>query len=879
MQIKVLTTTLLLWASCTIQVMAQTVNIKNIASQFDEKNYSAVISALEPVMAKNDRDAKQNYYLGASYIMSGIKNTEGIRRLKYAQVKGFFAESHYYLGLAYQSIYEYELAQQSYEKYLKTTKTHKFDAECQKLIDQCTIAIPLSSKLFKLRVIDKYQVANDSSLMVYTPSREVGVVARNSSFFEDNIDPNGILYRTERGDAVFFSMIPEGDQYEHVYKMEQLLDGWGDATILSGLATTANDKMPVMMTDGTTLYFSSDRPGGLGGWDIYRTTYDPENRTFTEPVNLGVPFNSPADDYLFVADEFRNRAWFTSNRETSADSVMVYEILWDNSVIRSFAQSTDEIRSAAALKIDESLSQMRKDALNSSATTLNGMRASVAKQYSVTEQEDKFRFAVCDTLMYTQWEHFRSVSAMQEYQRLFDIQQRYDSLHTLMADKRKEFMELKTNEQRNAQIAEVLKIEREVYSLEDQIAEHSERVRNMEISTIQRLVESGDYIPLSSIKTAPRKVSFDWDNILVASDYIMYDEAYFVDMKVERAPFYATVFNKAEIEELQKADDLLAWAGIMQIEIVKLQEKVLNGESMTFRKDELSSKEIQERISLLNRASLTLHSNALEQKFDIYDDKCEHLTTGSDATTIDYSEVEELRSSAVRDFSIVENITLADSEDQFAKAGLLKKRAIKTLEMAIHRLSIHIDGSFPLPSKEKMADPVGESINKPAGQAPVKMAVKPLEPIEVSKSETDESIESGSSVQSEHKASVKEALSEVKEKEIKVEEKSEETKLEVKAEQNVIAIPVQAVESKPVVETKPAAATNGRVFRIQLGVFRNNPDPKKLAKVGEIFTEPVPAKGLVKYFAGSYPTREAAAADLDMVHKAGFSGAFVVEFK
>ncbi len=834
--------TLLLLACCVIGIMAQTVNIKKISSQFEDGDYSAVISTLEPVMAKNDRDAKQNYYLGASYVLSGVNNTEGIRRLKYSQVKGFVAESHYYLGLAYQRIYEYELAQQSYEKYLKTTKTHKYDEQCQKQIEQCTVAIPLSSKLFKLRVIDKYKVPRDSSMMIYTPSKEVGTVARNSAFFSDNIDPNGILFRTERGDAVYFSMTPEEEQNEHLYKMEQLLDGWGEATLLNGLATTANDKMPVMMTDGTTLYFSSDRPGGLGGWDIYRTTYDAENRTFTEPMNLGVPFNSPADDYLFVADEFRNRAWFTSNRETSTDSVVVYEILWDNSVIRSFAQSTDEIRQAAALEIDPLLSEMRNDALNTSATALNGMRASVAKQFSVTEQEDRFRFEICDSLTYTQWEHFRSSEAMSAYQKLFDIQQEHDSLHNLMGAKRKEFMNLRTNEQRNEQISEVLKIEKRLYALEDLITEQSEKVRNLEISTIQRLVESGDYIPFSSIRRTPKKVSFDWDNLLVASDYIMYDEAYFVDMKAERAPFYATVFSLAEIEELQKADDLLAWAGIMQIEIVKLQEKVLNGETMPFRDDELSTQEIAQRIGLLNRASLTLHSNALEQKFEIYDDKCEHLTTGPDAATVDYSEIEEMAAAARRDFEIVENITLADSEDQFAKAGLLKKRSIKTFERAIHRVAIHLDGSFPLPAKEKMGDPVGVTIDKPIGEAPEKVITKQEEPVVVE------------------------------------EPVKEEVKDVVKKEENKEKV-VEAKQEEPKKEQKTMANTGSAVYRIQLGVFRNNPDPKKLAKVGEITKEEIPGKGLTKFYAGNYATKEEATADLDMVHKAGFAGAFVVKAK
>lgn len=840
---------------------AQTINIKNISTDFESGNYANVISTLEPVMAKNDRDAKQNYYLGAAYVLSGTKNTEAIRRLKYAQVKGFVSESHYYLGLAYQRNYEYELAQQSFEKYLKTSKTHKFDSECHTQIEQCQVAIPLSSKLFKLRVIDKYQVHQDSTLMVYQPSREVGQVAKNSAFFEDNIDPNGILYRTERGDAVFFSMKPEGEEFEHLYKMEQLLDGWGDAILLNGLNIEANDKMPVMMTDGTTLYFSSDRLGGLGGWDIYRTTYDSENRTFTEPVNLGVPFNSPADDYLFVADEFRNRAWFTSNRETSADSAMVYEILWDNSVIRSFAQSTDDIRKAAALDIDDSLEQMRKDAKNASATTLNGMRASLAKQYSTTVQEDKFRFIICDSLVYTQWEHFRSNDALQAYQQTFVMQQQHDSLQNLMSVKRKEFMNLLTDEERNTQIAEVLRIERDVYNLEDRITEQSDKVRNLELSTIQRLAESGDYIPLSSIKTQPKKISFNWDDLLVAEDYEMYEEAYFSDLKAERAPFYAPLFSSSEIEELQQADEMLAWAGIMQIEIVKLEEKLNSGEPVIIRNNELEPAEIKERIRLLNRASLSLHSNAMEQKFEIYDDKCEHYTTGPDAATVDYSEVEELRNSANHDFSLVESITLEESEDQFAKAGLLKKRGIKSLEQALHRLAIHLDSTFPLPTKAKAVDPIGGSINNPVGEAPEKVISTPVEPVEPIA----------------EPAASEEPVKAIPAKEEPV---KEEPKAEPKVEEPepVVEQP-KATTKAETPKTTTTAKTTGKVYRIQLGVFRNKPDQKKLSLVGEITTEAIPSKGLTKYYAGNYPSKEAATADLDKVHSAGFGGAFVVEAK
>lgn len=48
--------------------------------------------------------------------------------------------------------------------------------------------------------------------------------------------------------------------------------------------------------DGKTLYFSSDRTGGLGGKDIYRASYSAEDSTWVNVVNLGDSVNTPFDD-------------------------------------------------------------------------------------------------------------------------------------------------------------------------------------------------------------------------------------------------------------------------------------------------------------------------------------------------------------------------------------------------------------------------------------------------------------------------------------------------------------------------------------------------------------------------------------------------------
>lgn len=65
------------------------------------------------------------------------------------------------------------------------------------------------------------------------------------------------------------------------------------------LGTTLNskywDSQPTISSDGRTIYFISNRPGGLGGMDIWKSTIK-DDGTWTIPANLGTPINTPDDE-------------------------------------------------------------------------------------------------------------------------------------------------------------------------------------------------------------------------------------------------------------------------------------------------------------------------------------------------------------------------------------------------------------------------------------------------------------------------------------------------------------------------------------------------------------------------------------------------------
>ena len=75
-----------------------------------------------------------------------------------------------------------------------------------------------------------------------------------------------------------------------------------------------NEMSPFISADGITLYFSSDRPGGLGENDIWMTKrLDESWQKWSDPVNLGSPINTTGSEAFFTLDAGGEYAYLTSS--------------------------------------------------------------------------------------------------------------------------------------------------------------------------------------------------------------------------------------------------------------------------------------------------------------------------------------------------------------------------------------------------------------------------------------------------------------------------------------------------------------------------------------------------------------------------------------
>jgi len=120
---------------------------------------------------------------------------------------------------------------------------------------------------------------------------------------------------------------PDDKRNVDIWVSHQLPDGrWGEPVNLgSKINMSGYDASPFMAADGTTLYFCSDRPGGLGGYDLYQSEWKgPSDTDWATPVALPAPINSSYNDLFLTVPASGNVLYFTSDRPGGSGGFDLY---------------------------------------------------------------------------------------------------------------------------------------------------------------------------------------------------------------------------------------------------------------------------------------------------------------------------------------------------------------------------------------------------------------------------------------------------------------------------------------------------------------------------------------------------------------------------
>ncbi len=108
---------------------------------------------------------------------------------------------------------------------------------------------------------------------------------------------------------VFVSDRSSGMGGTDLFISEWTANGWTVARPLEGANTSSNEMSPYINADGRTITFASDRPGGMGGYDVYVGKL--ENGKVTNVKSAGAPINTSFDEMFYYSIPNSNQAFFS----------------------------------------------------------------------------------------------------------------------------------------------------------------------------------------------------------------------------------------------------------------------------------------------------------------------------------------------------------------------------------------------------------------------------------------------------------------------------------------------------------------------------------------------------------------------------------------
>ena len=136
-------------------------------------------------------------------------------------------------------------------------------------------------------------------------------------------------FETSDGKQLFISSDrPGGVGKADIYVCKKDSKGlWGEPKLLSESINTPNDEEgPFFDVNSNTLYFSSKGHQGMGGFDLYKSVFNPSTSEWSAPINLGYPINSTDDDLYFIMGSDGKTGYYSTFKQDSKGENDIYKI-------------------------------------------------------------------------------------------------------------------------------------------------------------------------------------------------------------------------------------------------------------------------------------------------------------------------------------------------------------------------------------------------------------------------------------------------------------------------------------------------------------------------------------------------------------------------
>ena len=308
---------------------------------------------------------------------------------------------------------------------------------------------------------------------------ESGRLSSFNDFFRVQGTPDGYVYLNEMGNKCYFSDVSD-DGGLRLFTSDKLGSEWSSPTPLKGISEGISEaNYPFMMADGTTFYFAAKGEESIGGYDIFMTRYDAEDGRFFKPENIGMPFNSEANDYMYAIDETNNIGYFVTDRRQPEDKVCVYMFI-PPTTRRNYnveSLSDEQLRGYA------DISRIADTWGNGKERKLALERLNSLQETGREENKPEMTFVINDQTTYTSVSQFRHPDSKGLYAELQEAKRQLEDTQVLLEKSRNYFAKASADDKQTLR-PEILDAEKKLERLIADTKSLEKRIRNAENSII-----------------------------------------------------------------------------------------------------------------------------------------------------------------------------------------------------------------------------------------------------------------------------------------------------------------------------------------------------------------------------------------------------------
>ena len=448
---------LILFLACALLAMAQTHSSAD--KLFQAGDYTTAQEQYGKLLKSYPREALYLY----RYARCAQELGDFPTALQYFDKAGErYMLKYFYLGEIYLQQWYAEAAIEAYNKYLSSlTEPNEREPYIAQQIARADKLQRYLRRVERVAVIDSVLVPLNSSLI--TNSLSLSPEAGHLQY--DSL--GGIEFTNQRGDHRLWSQLVDSSQI--LLSSHRLLDAWTTHdTLPATINFTACQISPYLLNDGVTLYFAAQDTNGLGGLDIYISRYNTATELYTSPENLGFPYNSPANEYMYIVDENQGVGYLATDRFAPQGYVHIYSLAIPEQKQYCRGMAPDSLAAYAQLRAFYKAERL--DYAPSEPSELSEPSVS----------HDAIYFVINDSVIYTSVDDFLSQEAKSLFIEWEQFSSQLAALGIQLSTLRIQYAE--ADEKGRSQLApQILQLEQQITDLKERCFSLPLTIRRLEI--------------------------------------------------------------------------------------------------------------------------------------------------------------------------------------------------------------------------------------------------------------------------------------------------------------------------------------------------------------------------------------------------------------